>query len=481
MAERVVRVRGDDHAVQASALREGIESLQAELGVTPVFSREVEAAAARAAAAPRLPELDRTDIGLVTIDPASALDLDQALHIERLGDGYLVHYAIADVAAFVSPGDPVDQESRRRGQTLYGADSKVPLHPTVLSEDAASLLPDQVRPALIWTLKLDADGSRTDVEVVRARVRSRAKLDYPSAQRALDDGTAGESLRLLKEVGLLRQRREADRGGISLPLPEQEVDIEGQTWRLAYRPLLPVEEWNAQISLLTGFAAAYLMVGNAIGILRTLPPADPRDVARLRRTAKGLHIPWPSEVDYPEFVRTLDPSEPAHAAMVLACTRLLRGSAYVAFDGEVPEQPVHSALAAEYAHCTAPLRRLVDRYVGEICLCLTSGDPIPEWVTSTMGGLPEIMADTGRLASAYERGVVDLVEAGVLAGRVGQQFDGVVVDVAEKDSAPATVTIADPAIEAPLVADPAPELGSEIRVVLTKADVASRAVEFAPV
>ena len=57
------------------------------------------------------------------------MDLDQALHIERAGDGYRVHYAIADVAAFVTPGDPVDEEAHRRGQTLYGADSKIPLHP----------------------------------------------------------------------------------------------------------------------------------------------------------------------------------------------------------------------------------------------------------------------------------------------------------------------------------------------------------------
>ena len=85
------------------------------------------------------------------------MDLDQALHIERDGDGYVVHYAIADVAAFVTPGDPVDVEANRRGETLYGADSKVPLHPKVLSEDAGSLLPDQVRPALLWTIKVDDD------------------------------------------------------------------------------------------------------------------------------------------------------------------------------------------------------------------------------------------------------------------------------------------------------------------------------------
>ena len=156
-------------------LRAGIRTIQDELGVSPEFPAVVEEAASAAAAKPRLPDLDRTDIPFVTIDPEGARDLDQALHIQRDGDGYVVHYAIADVAAFVSPGDPVDVEAHRRGETLYGADSKVPLHPTVLSEDAASLLADEVRPALLWTIKVDATGEGTDVDVLRARVRSRAQ------------------------------------------------------------------------------------------------------------------------------------------------------------------------------------------------------------------------------------------------------------------------------------------------------------------
>src|SRR5690606_9200995 len=106
-----------------------------------------------------------------------AMDLDQAMFVERRGEGYRVHYAIADVAAFVSAGDAIDLETHRRGETLYGADAKIPLHPKVLSEDAASLLPEQVRPALLWTIDLDATGEGIAVDVRRARIRSRAKLD----------------------------------------------------------------------------------------------------------------------------------------------------------------------------------------------------------------------------------------------------------------------------------------------------------------
>ena len=477
-SNRVVTVRSDADSVPAQQLREGIERIQEEMEVSPEFPEAVEAAARAAAEAPRLPELDRTDLELVTIDPESSMDLDQAMHIERDGDGYVVHYAIADVAAFVTPGDAVDVEANRRGETLYGADSKIPLHPKVLSEGAASLLPDEVRPALLWTIRVDETGEGADVKVERARVRSRSKLDYAAIQADLDAGRADEMFTLLKEVGELRLAREAARGGVSLPLPEQElVQSEGH-WSLEFRRLLPVEEWNAQISLLTGMAAASLMVYARVGILRTLPPPDPRDVQRLHRTARALGIEWPAEQLYPDFIRSLDPAEPSHAAMIVACTRLLRGSGYVTFNGELPEQSQHAALASEYAHVTAPLRRLVDRYAGEVCVALCAGTEVPDWVLGAMKDLPDTMRDSARRAHQYENAIVDLCEAELLADRVGESFAGVVVEVDEKDDRRGDVTVQDPAIEAPVEGAEPLSLGEDVTVTLTAADPATRTVRF---
>ena len=101
------------------------------------------------------------------------MDLDQAMFLERTPNGYIVHYAIADVAAFVLPSGRLDEETHRRGETLYFPDARVPLHPTVLSENAASLLPDQVRPAVLWRIDLNDATEITAVDVRRARVRSR--------------------------------------------------------------------------------------------------------------------------------------------------------------------------------------------------------------------------------------------------------------------------------------------------------------------
>ena len=300
----------------------------------------------------------------------------------------------------------------------------------------------------------------------------------PAPRSSIDDDEADELFILLQEVGELRQRKEAERGGVSLPLPEQEIDIQGDRWRLEFRAQHPVEQWNAQISLLVGMGAASLMVSAGVGLLRTLPPADPRDVQRLHRTARALGIEWPAELRYPEFIRSLDPTKPNHAAMVVACTRLLRGSGYAGFNGELPALVEQSALASEYAHVTAPLRRLGDRYAGEICVALCAGEEVPDWVLDKLPELPDTLRQSSQRANHYQNAVLDLVEAAVLEDRVGDTFDGVVVEVDGKDGTRGEVSIQDPAVEAPVTGSSELPLGTDVRVKLVKADVESRQVAF---
>jgi exoribonuclease R len=478
---RVVRVSPKVPGVDRATLRRGISAIQEEMRIDAEFPAAALAEAEEAARNPVLPGLDRTDIPFLTIDPESARDLDQALHIERRGAGYRVFYAIADVAAFVRPGGAIDAEANRRGETLYGGETKVPLHPPAISERAASLLPDGDRPALLWTIDVDEAGEGVDVQVERAMVRSRAKLTYAQAQADLDSERASPTFQLLREVGTLRLAREKERGGVSLPLPDQEVDLsEDGRWVLRFREARPVEDWNAHISLLTGMGAAYLMIRGGVGILRTLSPADPRDVARLRRVAHALRVAWPDERSYPDFIRSLDPRRAADAAMLNASTALLRGAGYVGFRGELPEQPVHAALAGEYAHVTAPIRRLVDRYAGEIAVSLCAGVPVPDWVLARLEDLPATMSESSRRANRYERAILDLMEATVLHDRVGEMFEGIVVDLNDRDPHEGEVVIAEPAIEAPLTSrgDRPLPLGAEVTVRLTQADPSERRIRF---
>ena len=424
---------------------------------------------------------DARDLELVTIDPPGSMDLDQAVLLERLpawseaagtsvGDApgsaatYRIHYAIASLATFVTPGGALDAELSRRGETIYAPDAATPLHPEVLSHGAASLLEDVDRPACLWTIDLDARGEVVSARVERALVRSRARLTYGQVQAAIDgEGTLPSSAPtdlpgLLAEIGRLRLEREVARGGISMTTPEQVVEVTEAAesagdsesaeapglsgYRLAYRVPVPAEQYNAQISLLTGMCAARIMVECGVGILRTLSPARPEDYARLRRVAAALGIDWPAAQPYSELVRGLDHAVPAHAAFMDQAMSLFRGSGYLAFgaggvgvpaDDEAAdaEEAVHSAIAARYAHVTAPLRRLVDRYGEEVCIAACAQAPVPEWVLQALPDLPGIMEQTGKRARAIGRGALTALEALVLRGHEDEVFDGVITSERE--------------------------------------------------
>ncbi|MGI5951281.1 MAG: ribonuclease catalytic domain-containing protein [Brooklawnia sp.] len=459
----------------------GLHRLAEELGLPGDFPSEVQAEAAELARTGPIDRGQRTDLTrlpFITIDPPGSTDLDQALHIERQGAGYRVWYAITDLAAWIRPGGAIDQEAQRRGQTFYAPTWRIPLHPPALSENAASLLPDGVaRPALVWRIDLASDGDVRQVEILKADVVSHAQRSYAQVQADLDAGMADEAVQLLREVGIARQQVEIDRGGVSLDLPDQEVVAHHDGWHLEFRRVMPVEGWNAQISLLTGISAAHLMLDAGVGILRTLPPARQYDVDRLRRIAKSLRLRWPGAVGYPEFVRSLSPAEPDGQAMLNASTTLFRGAAYTVLNGQGDQLVVHGALATPYAHTTAPLRRLVDRHVGALCAELCAGRPAPEWVLADLADLPARMAASGQKARRFERGTIDRVEAVVLQGREGATFAGTIVELDRPGRGSASVPRV--AVEAP-VEGRGLVLGSEQILRLARADVETGKVLFVP-
>jgi exoribonuclease R len=434
---------------------------------------------------------DHRDIPFVTIDPATSRDLDQAVCLLRQPDGtFRVHYAIADVASFVVPGSELDTETWKRGQTVYLPDGKVPLHPKVLSEGVASLLPDVDRRAVLWTIDLAADGGIARTTVERTVVRSRAKLDYGTVQSDVDAGTPHPSIALLPEIGQLLIGRGLARGAINLPMPEQDVEPDGDGWRLTLRAPLAVEEYNAQISLLTGMAAAKLMLAGDVGLLRTMPAPRPESVQNLRAAAVALDIPWPDGATPGQVIASIDPAQPRSAAFLDQAAEMMRGAGYTAFDGAPPEQSLHGAVGAPYAHVTAPLRRLADRYATEACLALHAAVEVPGWVRDALPRLPDVMQSTDRVAGAAARGAVDLTEAVLLSGRVGEEFGAAVVDV-DGDRNKATSTVAsrrkggaialdDPPVRARCEGDALP-LGGRIRVRLVEADPVKRRVLFTAV
>jgi exoribonuclease R len=452
-----------------------LAALPGELKLERSFPPAVLAEADAAARSVPLPDRDATDIELVTLDPIGSNDLDQAFQLVREGAGFRFWYAIADVPAYVAPGQLVDAEAHKRGQTVYAPDGRIPLHPTVLSEGAASLLPDQLRGAFVWEFALDADARVTSSGLTTARVRSRRRLDYGGVQAAIDGGTADETLELLKEIGQARLALERARGGASLNLPEIDIDKQEGRYLAIRRAQRPVENWNAQLSLLTGMAAATIMIEGKVGILRTMPPADPESIDRFRHQSRALGAPWPIDQPYGDYLTTLDGTDPRHLAILHAAGSLFRGAGYTPFDGTVPENTIQSAVGAPYAHVTAPLRRLVDRFGLVVCQSLSSGLPVPNWARAALPQLPAEMSRSANLAGQLDRRALDAVEAAVLAPRVGETFDGIVI---AQNKSGSVVQLLDPAVTAECSGH-TPN-GTALKVKLVQADVDSSTVLFDP-
>jgi exoribonuclease R len=344
----------------------------------------------------------------------------------------------------------------------------------VLSEGAASLLPGVVRPAVLWTFTCSADGVPTDVEVRRALVRSQAQFDYASVQETFDAGRPHPSIAALAEFGPLRRALARERGAIELQLPEQEIEPDGDGWKLVTRPRALVDAWNAEISLMTGMAAASIMLEARVGVLRTLPDPDADAVKALRKSAAALEVPWPADLSPGAFLAGLDAAKPEALALFTDATRLLRGAGYSAFNGSVPDVTTHAGVAAPYTHVTAPLRRLVDRFGSEVCLAVTAGQELPEWLAEALPQLPALMGASDSLAAKVERAALDQVEAWVLVGRVGQEFEAVVLRSGDHE---AEVFVSAPPVIAKCEGARLPE-GGRIRVRLAEADVARRLVRF---
>ena len=448
------------------ALARGLAGIRTQFGIPETFPPDVLAAAEAASTRSTEGRADWTNRPFATLDPLSSTDLDQAFAIERAGADLLLHYAIADVAFFVGSGGPIDTEAWTRGTTIYLPDGKASLYPPVLSQGAASLLPNVERPAVVFTIKVDPEGCSSLAGAVRAVIQSRAKLGYESVTPdQLPEGVADLSSRI--------ERAEDARGAERVDAPEQEVteDSDGH-FVLAFRPQAAAEKQNASLSLAANLAIADALLAHRTGLFRVMAQPDAWAIRRLRHSAKALGLDWPKDATLAQFERTLDDRDPRHVAFRSAIRRAGPNATYAPYrDGLVPW---HSAMAATYAHATAPLRRLADRYVIEAALQIANGQAVSAELGAIFEQLPPVMERAETRAAQIERATLDLAEAIMLEGMEGTRFEAVVTDLDERG---ARIQLADPAVIARVDAKGAVP-GDRIEVELVSADVAQRRIAF---
>lgn len=448
------------------ALASGLDAIRAQYQLPSAFPAGVEDAAVKVARRPLDGFADRTAIPFVTLDPKSSVDLDQAFAIEQSGSDFILHYAIADVGSFVSPGDVLDREAWSRGETIYLPDGKVRLYPAALSEGAASLLPDADKPAVIFAVRIAPDGEVGLDSVERAKIRSRAKLAYADV-RSSDLPPAFP--KLAERIADAELRR----GAARIDPPQQELIKVDGGYELGFRPMSPIERCNAAMSLAANLAVAKLLHAHKTGLFRTMAEPGKRAIKRLRHSATAFEVDWPSTMSLEERERTLDPSNRKHAAFMLAIRRAGREAGYAPYrEGETAW---HSAVAATYVHATAPLRRLADRYVIEAALSVGNGQQVPAEIEAAFEPLADVMKKADAKAAQVDSSVIELAEAVVLSDEVGDSFAGRVTDL---DQRGARIQLCElPVITR--VAEDGLKLGDPVTLRLTEADPMRRLTRFA--
>jgi exoribonuclease R len=450
----------------SNALAQGLAAIRSQFRVPAAFPPEVLAAAEEAAKRAPTEHADRTGIPFVTLDPATSTDLDQAFWIDRDGSDLMLRYAIADVAWFVDDGGAIDVEAWTRGTTLYLPDGKAGLYPPVLAEGAASLLPDGPRPAIVFAVRVAPDGSVKLDGAERAVIRSRAKLAYDSVR---DGDLPPDFPELARRITAAEDARGASR----VDPPEQEVSeqVDG-SFELQFRPRVAAEDNNAALSLATNLAVANALQAHHTGLFRVMPAPDAHAIGRLRNTARAFGLSWSADTTLEEYEKGLSANDPRQAAFMLAIRRAGGGAAYQPYrDGVVPW---HAPMAATYAHATAPLRRLADRYVVRAALAIANGQPIPDVVAQAFEKLPPVMAHADAIGGQIDRAVIDLAEAVMLKEHVGEIYSAVVTDLDDKG---ARIQLSDDPVVARVDAHGV-EPGDAIRVKLTAADPERRAITF---
>jgi VacB/RNase II family 3'-5' exoribonuclease len=175
----------------------------AQYGIPEQFSKdEIQAANKIHDEGISIPEhyLDLTEIPFVTIDSASTKDMDDALYAEPDGDGWKLSVAIADASLFIKENSELDKAAQQRLTTTYLPGMTLPMLPENLSNDLLSLVPDQIRPVVVFQLSINADGSVTALDIQLGKIKSQGKLTYPDVAQQLESDNQPLNLIHLKNA-----------------------------------------------------------------------------------------------------------------------------------------------------------------------------------------------------------------------------------------------------------------------------------------
>ena len=381
---------------------------------------------------------DLRHLPLLTIDPVDARDHDDAVHAAADDDprnpgGFVVHVAIADVAHYVRPLSRLDREAELRGNSVYFPDRVVPMLPERISNDLCSLREGEDRPCLVARMVFDRDGSKRAHTMLRAMMRSVAKLSYQEAQAAIDCAPSPKCAQLMESAlkplwaayaALARARDK--RGPLDLDLPERKIrlDAEGRVAGVVIPERLDAHRLIEEMMIQANVAAAEeLERRKAPVVYRVHGAPSPEKLKSLRDFLEtlGMSVPPVGQLRPAHFNRILADAK-SLPVPELVNEVVLRSQAQAEY---TPDNIGHFGLnLARYAHFTSPIRRYADLLVHRalIAALRLGDDGLAGEQAGRLAAVSQQISQAERRAMAAERETIDRLIAAHLADRVGASF-----------------------------------------------------------
>jgi ribonuclease R len=389
--------------------------------------------------------VDLRDIPLPTIDPEDARDHDDAVWVERRGDGFRAWIAIADVSEFVQPGTELDEEALARGCTVYLPTRAIPMLPAALAADLCSLLPERERLCLCVIADLDKEGTIKSYEIVEGVMRSAAMLTYGGVARTLGfsdlppKSAAAEAfkkdLKVMEELTRKLRKARMGRGALDMDLPEARVIVDPQTGaptdviRRAQDPGVKRAYSMIEELMLLANEAVALWLGKhkAPTVYRIHGQPDEKKLDRLGEVAGRLGVEFdPEEMKEPLGVARFLARAQKHERRQVLEMLLLRSLKQAAYD---TTNIGHFGLASKnYVHFTSPIRRYPDVQVHRAVKAILRGNK-PDSSPAARENLQvsaSLSSSRERAVMDIEREVVDLYRCLLMREHVGETFEGTV-------------------------------------------------------
>jgi ribonuclease R len=422
-----------------------LKSLIRQYDLPEAFPADVESEAVKSAGL-ILDTKDREDLrgmNVFTIDGADAKDLDDAVSIKKLDDGYELGVHIADVAQYVKEGSKLDKEAFKRGTSVYLADTVIPMLPQALSNGACSLSEGTDKLTLSCFMKIDAQGHIHEARVAQTVIHSKHRLTYSDVNKIFDGGhdeleseyadILSDLLEMKELAAKLRARRE-EKGSIDFDLEETgfKYDEEGRVIGVGPRIRGEAERLIEEFMLAANKSVAEMYFWREIPFVYRVH--EQPDEEKMRTFAAFYEnfgkIKGKIENIRPKTLQGVleDVKGKPHENIInQIMLRSLRKAEYN------PECKGHFGLSFQYyCHFTSPIRRYPDLAVHRIIkrdlngrLTANAIDTLAVWVeeASKQSSIRE------RAAMEAERAVDDMKKAEYMFGKEGQEFDGIISGV----------------------------------------------------